>query len=68
MTFRNVVMDRCIETYQHTDKTIHYHNEYTVISSNSSLTMINQSKAYWIRTGPHSTGMKKRVLWVRSPP
>lgn len=32
VTFRNVVMDRCIETFQHTNETIHHHHEHLVIS------------------------------------
>lgn len=46
MTFRIVVMDRCIETFQHTNETSHHHTEHLVISSSSSLTTMNQSKAY----------------------
>lgn len=45
MTFRNVVMDRCIKTFQHTNDTSHHHSEHLFISSSSSLAIMNQSKA-----------------------
>lgn len=68
MTFRNVVMDRCIETFQHTNETIHHHNEYLVITNNSSLAIINQSKAFWICTEPHGIGMQEEFTGSRPPP
>ncbi|KAI1242343.1 hypothetical protein IHE44_0005877 [Lamprotornis superbus] len=59
MIFRNVVMDRCIETFQHTNETSHHHSEHLVISCSSSLTIRNQSKAYWIHTELNGKECKK---------
>lgn len=67
-TFGNVVLDRCIETFQHTNETIHHYNEHLVLSNNSSLTIINQGKAYWIHTEPHSTGMQEEFIGSGPPP
>lgn len=66
-TFRYVVMDRCIKTFQHTNETSHHHSEHLVMSSRRSLTLRSRAKLIQFTLNPMARNAR-RVPWVRSPP